>query len=432
MRLFPARIAVLLLGIACVLPILSQPLTAATSPTEEKSLFATLSFEKALEKAKNEKKLVFVDFFTTWCGPCKMLDRTTWQDPKVIQWLTANTIPLKIDAEKDVELARRYGVRAYPTMVFIKPDGKILDTIIGYHPPEKFLPKAVAYLSGKSSVDFAREELKGHENDPSYRLRYAGALVDQGQTEKALTELLWCFDEGPKIDPSFRDGGWLRVTMYLSSLSKQSDVARKALVARRDQVERQFVATPKDTILVNLLSVMNRGLDQPQRMLAFYDELKAKGESTKIARGAIGPVVLRPLLEARRYQEILDNSGNTINQFEASETIFQKQSIELGARLSREERVRQLEKIRHSLVTHYATLYEALVGVGRIEEAESLARKLAQFDNRPETLTLLMNHAVRAGNRKSAFTVAELRQNLAKPEERAIVEAAAAKIPDEK
>jgi thioredoxin 1 len=430
MRLSLARSAILLF--ACALPILSQPLTAATFPTEEKSLFATLSFEKALEKAKNEKKLVFVDFFTTWCGPCKMLDKTTWQDPKVIQWLTENTIPLKIDAEKEVALAKRYGVRAYPTMVFIKPDGKILDTIIGYHPPEKFLPKAVAYLSGKSSVDLAREELKGHENDPSYRLRYAGALVDQGQTEKALNELLWCFDKGPKIDPSFRDGGWLRVTMYLSSLSKQSDAARKALVARRDQVERQFVATPKDTILVNLLSVMNRGLDQPQRMLAFYDELKAKGESTKIARGAIGPFVLRPLLEARRYQEILDNSGNTINQFETSETIFQKQSIELGLRLSREERIRQLEKIRRSLVTHYATLYEALVGVGRIEEAETLARKLAQFDNRPETLTLLMNHAVRAGNRKSAFVVAELRQNLAKPEERAVVEAAAAKIPDEK
>lgn len=430
MRLSPASFAVLLL--ACILPAFSHPVSAATSASEEKSLFATLSFEKALEQAKKEKKLVFVDFFTTWCGPCKMLDKTTWQDPKVIRWLTENTIPLKIDAEKEVELAKRYGVRAYPTMVFIKPDGKILDTIIGYHPPEKFLPKAVAYLSGKSSVDMAREELKGHENDPSYRLRYAGALVDHGEKDKALAELLWCFDSGPKYDPKFREGGLLRVAMYLSSLSKQSDAAKKALLVRRDQIEKQFATNPNERHLVNLLSVMNRGLNQPERMLAFYDELKAKGDSSKTARRGIGPLVFTSLIEAKRYQDVLDNTGDLTNRFEASEAVFQRQSLELTVRLSKEERIRQLDKIRQSIFGHFGSLYEALVGVGRFEEADTLAQKLAKFDNRPETLTLLMNHAVRAGHRKSALAVAELRQNLAKPEERAMVEAAAAKIPDEK
>lgn len=432
MRLSPARSAILLLGIAFVLPLFSPPLAAATAAVDEKSLFATLSFESALEKAKKEKKLVFVDFFTTWCGPCKMLDKTTWQDPKVIKWLTENTIPLKIDAEKEVELAKRYGVRAYPTMAFIKPDGKILDVIIGYHPPEKFLPKAIAFVSGKSSIDLAREELKGHENDPSFRLRYAGALVDHGEKDQALKELLWCFDKGPKIDSSFKDGGLLRVAMYLSSLSKQSDAAKKALLIRRDQIEKQFASNPNEAQLVNLLSVMNRGLNQPERMLAFHDELKAKGDSSKEARRRMGPLVFRPLIDAKRYQEALDNTGDLMKLFDESETVFQKQSLELSLRLSKEERNRILNNIRLSIVGHFGSLYEALVGVGRIEEADALARKVAKFDNRPETLTLLMNHAVRAGHRKSALAIAELRQNLAKPEERAIVEAAAAKIPDEK
>ena len=432
MRRSFARLAILPLAFAFLAPVFSFPLTAAPLVVEEKGPFVSMGFEQALEKAQKEKKLVFVDFFTTWCGPCKMLDKTTWQDPKVIKWLTENTIPLKIDAEKEVALAKRYGVRAYPTMAFIKPDGKLLDTIIGYHPPEKFLPKAVAYLSGKTSIDMAREEMKGHEKDPSYRLRYAGALMDRGEKDAALKELIWCLDKGPQYDPEFRTFGLLRVAMYLSSLAKQSEPAKKALLIRRDQIEKEFVSTPNNTILVNVLSVMNRGLDQPGRMLAFYDELKAKGDSAKTARGMVGRFVIRPLIEAKRYQDVLDDAGDVQRMFTTSENIYQKQSVELAVQLSRQESVKRLDDFRRSMVRDYGLFYEALVGTGRIEEAEILARNLAKFDNRPETLTLLMNHAIRAGSRKSALAGAELRQNLAKPEERAIVEAAAAKIPNEK
>jgi thiol-disulfide isomerase/thioredoxin len=429
MRLPVIRVAVLFLGIAfAFLPMSAK----AASPPQKKEVFSSLNFDQALARAKKEKKVVFIDFYATWCGPCKMLDKTTWQDPKVIKWLEENTIPLKIDAEKEVELAKRYGVRAYPTMAFINPDGKILDTIIGYHPPEKFLPKAVAYLSGKSSVDMAREELRGHENDPWYRLRYAGALVDHGQTEKALTELLWCFDSGPKYDPKFREGGLLRVVSALSSLSKQSDAAKNELQIRRDQIQKQFVAEPNVQVWLSLLAVMNRGLGQPERMLTLFDELMAKGDSGKVARQRICPLVLLSLIEAKRYQDLLDNTQNPVKGFEAWQTDLQKQSQQLEARLPKAEYLRELDKIHLAIIRHYGAFYEALVGVGRIEEAETLARNLAKFDNRPETLTRLMNHAVRAGNRKSALAVAELRQNLAKAEERAVVEAAAAKIPNEK
>src|ERR1044071_6959278 len=79
--------------------------------------FRALSFDAACEAAAAEHRIVFIDFFTTWCGPCKELDRTTWNDPAVAKLLGEKSVPLKIDAEKEVALAKRYAIDAYPTLL---------------------------------------------------------------------------------------------------------------------------------------------------------------------------------------------------------------------------------------------------------------------------------------------------------------------------
>ena len=76
------------------------PVASADGP------FRDLGFEAALAEAKKAERVVFVDFYTTRCGPCKMLDRSTWKDEGVIKFLNEKTVALKIDAEKEVELAK--------------------------------------------------------------------------------------------------------------------------------------------------------------------------------------------------------------------------------------------------------------------------------------------------------------------------------------
>ncbi|RYM34938.1 DUF255 domain-containing protein [Brumimicrobium glaciale] len=95
--------------------------------------FETLSFEEAIQKAKKEKKLIFLDAYAVWCGPCKMMDRTTFKNEKVGEVFNKNFINIKIDMEKGEgpAIAKRYQVRAYPTMMLINAEGKVEKRILG-------------------------------------------------------------------------------------------------------------------------------------------------------------------------------------------------------------------------------------------------------------------------------------------------------------
>ena len=95
--------------------------------------FRDITYKEALAAAKTEKKLVFIDFYTSWCGPCKMMTNNVFPMKNVGDYLNAKFVCIKIDAEKGEgpELAKRYQVKAYPTFIAITPDEKILMTKVG-------------------------------------------------------------------------------------------------------------------------------------------------------------------------------------------------------------------------------------------------------------------------------------------------------------
>ncbi len=70
--------------------------------------FETISFEKVLEKAQKEDKLVFIDFYTTWCAPCKSLDKFVFTDEKVGNLYSYEFVNIKLDAEREgVDVAKK-------------------------------------------------------------------------------------------------------------------------------------------------------------------------------------------------------------------------------------------------------------------------------------------------------------------------------------
>lgn len=106
--------------------------------------FQDIKFEEALKEAKSSNKLIFLDAYASWCGPCKWMEANTFKDDKVGAFFNENFINLKIDMEKGEgpELARRFKVTAYPTIFFINSKGQVVTKILGAKQPKPFLKAA--------------------------------------------------------------------------------------------------------------------------------------------------------------------------------------------------------------------------------------------------------------------------------------------------
>jgi thiol:disulfide interchange protein len=103
--------------------------------TETKIQFTNASWNDILKKAKSENKIIFLDIYASWCGPCKLLKRTTFSDEEVGSFFNSNFINATFDGEKEEgqKLAEEYDIHSYPTMFFINPDGSVKKTVVGYH-----------------------------------------------------------------------------------------------------------------------------------------------------------------------------------------------------------------------------------------------------------------------------------------------------------
>jgi thioredoxin-related protein len=132
-------------------------------------------FNDALAKAKKEKKLILVEFYTDWCGYCKKFHRETLKNQEVTKALADNFVAVRLNAENpkerleyrgksltNVEFTRYFGVKGYPTLAFLNSDGEPITLIPGFVPAKRFLPvlnylHQECYLADMSFDEFVKK-----------------------------------------------------------------------------------------------------------------------------------------------------------------------------------------------------------------------------------------------------------------------------------
>ena len=134
------------------------------------------TFTEALAEAQRQGKPLFVDFYATWCVPCKKMEKTIFTQPAVGAFFNEKFVNLQMDAEKpeNVELAKKYKVEAFPTLGIIAPDGKAIQINVGFMKAEELLEM------GKTAVG----EVKGFEE--LYK-EHRAAPADLGLQQELLT-----------------------------------------------------------------------------------------------------------------------------------------------------------------------------------------------------------------------------------------------------
>ena len=111
------------------------------APKEEGIQFSETTWKEVLKRAKAEKKIVFLDAYASWCGPCKLLQKNVFTKKDVGDYFNKQFINVKMDMEKGEgpALSQVYPLEAYPTLLFIDGNGKVVKKVIGYQSPEALL-----------------------------------------------------------------------------------------------------------------------------------------------------------------------------------------------------------------------------------------------------------------------------------------------------
>lgn len=100
------------------------------------------SLQSLIDKAKTEKKLLFIDAMADWCGPCKLMDKNIFSKTEVGNFYNANFINAKFDMQKDAvgrEIAQKFNVYSFPTFLFINGEGQLVVENKGYMDEKSFL-----------------------------------------------------------------------------------------------------------------------------------------------------------------------------------------------------------------------------------------------------------------------------------------------------
>ena len=179
--------------------------------SQEEIVFETSSFKDILAKAKKENKLVFIDAYASWCGPCKMMEKNVFPKQSVKKLYNTSFINARFDMEKGEgrDIAKKYAVYSYPTYLFLNGDGEVVFKGMGYLEEDAFLAlgkeaDAVGrggsakerFARGERNPDFLLNAIKLNANtDPEFAKkvseRYFQNRKNKGYTQDEISMLLY-------------------------------------------------------------------------------------------------------------------------------------------------------------------------------------------------------------------------------------------------
>lgn len=167
------------------------------------------TWQEALNKAKAENKLIFMDCYTSWCGPCKMLARDVFTDPDVAKFFNEHFVNVKFDMEKGegVTLKEKYGVNAFPTLNFIDAQGELQHCLVGAAPAEILLGQAQKVLDGKGLTALTQAYADGNR-EPEFVTSYLEALgmaSKSAEAEKVCLEYFNTLDKAKLQEKPYWD-----------------------------------------------------------------------------------------------------------------------------------------------------------------------------------------------------------------------------------
>jgi thiol-disulfide isomerase/thioredoxin len=215
-------------------------------------------FKMAQSLAKNSNKLILVDFWATWCGPCKQMDMEVWSTEEASS-IKKNFIPVKIDIDAERSLAIQYGVRSIRMLILMDYKGENIYSYTGY----KGKADLINFISGiPSSSDalFKQLEKVENKNDENYQstkeIGIAFQILSQASEYNPLQRSLlaksetW-FKKSVKLSSTDFEINEMELLLALNSVYRNSF---KKTLAEIDSNKAKYTGTPNESLMYYVLA----------------------------------------------------------------------------------------------------------------------------------------------------------------------------------
>lgn len=356
--------------------------------SQESINFEKGTFKEILAKAKKEKKLVFMDAFAVWCGPCKLMEKNIFPLPSVSEYYNANFINARFDMEKGEgrEIAMKYGVRSYPTFLFLNGDGEVVMKNYGYMGEQDFHTIAKEANQPKYRNSSNKELFEKGESNPEFLLNMM-SLYAQSDYElaKKASERYFIVKNN---QPLTKD----ELGMLLYFIKSPSDPNYQIFVAKKPEITKlmsEDIYNQFDTN-IKITKILENTLDQKTGTI--NDD-----EFFKNAIPLVGKTEAEIALN-RMKVIIYPNSGKFAEYEKAALSYYQN-----------------AENFETEELLKAAWIFsEQITTPSSLKKAEEWAEKSVMKSETAENTFILAKIYSKTGKKDQAKTYAEISKNLAK------------------
>lgn len=191
------------------------------------------NWEEALAKAEAEDKLIFVDAYASWCGPCKRMSANVFPDQRVGEFYNQHFVSLKWDMEKDehgIKFRQKFPVSAFPTLFYIDFTGEVVQQIRGAQMVDQFIDLGRQALSKVDRSDLYAKDYEAGDRSPKLVYSYIKALNKAGKASQPITNDFL----RTEFDPAQNE----HLKIVFEGTVEADSKAFELLVEHRDRIEQ--------------------------------------------------------------------------------------------------------------------------------------------------------------------------------------------------
>ena len=372
-------------------------------PLPRPKAFRELTLDAALVAARDEKKPVLLAFVRAGAPETQVMDELCWNDPIASRWTEARVVALRIDLDRDAQIAARFGVTEAPTTMFVTALGEEIERLVGFVLPDVLMTQGKAIARCGAAVPSARKALAAAPRDPQLHVELARAYMACKRFDKATEEFLWVWDHGSQ-SAEFAVQRRELLLYEIANLESMYKPARRELAQRRDTVRSRLFEWQDGDPHLELardLAALNSSLHADDKELAAWETLRADERASPDVVEALYTDRLASLLfREARYDDLIAGRGDVLAYMDERYTQLalkilaaeaEKNTAPPAEGAAAPAGIDPIQVQRNGELASAGIYFEALCRTGKLGDARDLAKIVTTYDTRAQAYLVLID-----------------------------------------